>query len=404
MKIETVRTFVVDAYRANYVFVKIIADDGSYGVGEGTVEHREQAVAHAISEFEPQLLGRDPFATDAIVEQLSRDSYWRTGVVIRSAIAAIEAALLDLKGKALGVPVYELLGGKQRDSVPVYGNAWFAGARTADEFAEKARTIVGQGWRALKWDPFGQNYLRLERHERMRAIGIVEAVRDAVGPDVELMIEGHGRFDVTTAISVAKDLAPFRPYWFEEPIPPESIPALADVRSKSPVPIAAGERYYEIQRFQELIAAHAVDYLQPDVSHVGGLAEAKRIAAIAHAQYVPICPHNPLGPIANAMTLHVAAATANFAWLETMVSDVSWRSEIVREHVVIKDGHMMIPTAPGLGIDIDEDACAAHPAGRYALRHYNGNLTNIRPTVTRPFYVADMPNQLLDLGGSANRP
>ncbi|SFU16409.1 mandelate racemase/muconate lactonizing enzyme family protein [Mesorhizobium sp. YR577] len=386
MKIETVKTFVVDAYRANYVFVKIIADDGTYGVGEGTVEHREQAVAHAIGEFEPLLLGRDPFATDATVELLSRDSYWRTGVVIRSAIAAIEAALLDLKGKALGVPVYELLGGKQRDCVPVYGNAWFAGARTAEDFAEKARLIVAQGWRALKWDPFGQNYLRLERTERMRAIGIVEAVRAAVGLDVELMIEGHGRFDVSTAISVAKDLAPFRPYWFEEPIPPESIPALADVRSKSPVPIAAGERYYEIQRFQELIAAHAVDYLQPDVSHVGGLAEARRIAAIAHAQYLPICPHNPLGPIANAMTLHVAASTPNFAWLETMVSDVSWRSEIVREHVVIRDGHMVIPTTPGLGIDINEDACAEYPPKPYLLRHYNGSLTNIRPAASVPFY------------------
>ncbi|MEI5682098.1 MULTISPECIES: mandelate racemase/muconate lactonizing enzyme family protein [unclassified Mesorhizobium] len=386
MKIETVKTFVVDAYRANYVFVKIITDDGTYGVGEGTVEHREQAVAHAIGEFEPLLLGRDPFATDAIVELLSRDSYWRTGVVIRSAIAAIEAALLDLKGKSLGVPVYELLGGKQRDRVPVYGNAWFAGARTAEDFAEKARNIVAQGWRALKWDPFGQNYLRLERTERMRAIGIVEAVRDGVGPDVELMIEGHGRFDVSTAISVAKDLAPFRPYWFEEPIPPESIPALADVRSKSPVPIAAGERYYEIQRFQELIAAHAVDYVQPDVSHVGGLAEARRIAAIAHAQYLPICPHNPLGPIANAMTLHVAASTPNFAWLETMVSDVSWRSEIVREHVVIRDGHMVIPTAPGLGIDINEDACAEYPPKPYLLRHYNGSLTNIRPAASVPFY------------------
>lgn len=386
MKIESVRTFVVDAFRANYVFCKVVSDEGVYGVGEGTVEHREQAVAHAINEFAPLLIGQNPFATDSLVELMSRDSYWRTGVVIRSAIAAIEAALLDLKGKALGVPVYELLGGKQRGSVRVYGNAWFAGARTADEFAAKAKAAVQVGWKALKWDPFGQAYLRLERSDRNRSIGIVEAVRDAVGPDVELMIEAHGRFDVSTAISVAKDLAPFRPYWFEEPIPPESIPALADVRAKSPIPIAAGERYYEVQRFQELIAAHAVDYLQPDVSHVGGLSETKRIAAIAHAQYLPICPHNPLGPVANAMTLHVAAATSNFAWLETMATDIAWRSEIVREDVLIEDGHMVIPSAPGLGIDIDEEACAAYPPKSYLLRHYNGNLTNIRPVDSVPFY------------------
>ena len=387
MKIAGLKTFVVDAFRANYVFVKIVTDSGLHGVGEGTVEHRERAVAAAIEEFWPALEGQDPFATELLVEQMSRGSYWRTGVIIRSAIAAIEAALLDIKGKALGVPVYELIGGRHRDRVPVYGNAWFTGAKTAEEFAAKARTAVAEGWRALKWDPFGTAYLRLERGERNRALGIVAAVREAVGPDIELMIEGHGRFDVPTAISLAQEMAPFRPYWFEEPIPPESVAALADVRAKSPIPIATGERFYEVQRFSELIEARAADYLQPDVSHVGGLGEAKRIAAMAHARYLPICPHNPLGPIANAMTLHLAAATQNFAWLETMVTDVPWRSHVVRESVVIEGGAMLIPEGPGLGVDIDEEACAAHPPKTYSLRHYGGTLTNIRPLDAKPFYT-----------------
>ncbi len=387
MKITGLKTFVVDAFRANYVFVKVMTDEGVYGVGEGTVEHRERAVAAAIEEFLPTIEGQDPFATDLLVERMSRNSYWRTGVIIRSAIAAIEAALLDIKGKALGVPVYELLGGRQRDRVPVYGNAWFTGAKSAQEFAAKARAITAEGWRALKWDPFGTAYLRLERPERNRSLGIIDAVRDAVGPDVELMIEGHGRFDVPTAIGLAQEMTPFRPYWFEEPLPPESLAALADVRAKSPVAIATGERYYEVARFMELMDLNAADYLQPDVSHVGGLGEARRIAAAAHARYLPICPHNPLGPIANAMTLHLAASTPNFAWLETMVSDVPWRSHVVRESVVIEDGMMLIPDAPGLGVDIDEEACAAHPPKTYSLRHYGGTLTAIRPVDAKPFYT-----------------
>jgi galactonate dehydratase len=386
-RITSLRTFVVDAFRANYVFVRIDTAEGLHGVGEGTVEHRERAVAAAIEEFVPTIIGADAFQTDALVERMARDSYWRTGVVIRSAIAAIEAALLDIKGKALGVPVYELLGGRQRAGARVYANAWFTGAKTPVEFAEKAQIAVRAGWRALKWDPFGTAYLRLERNEANRAIEIVEAVRSAVGPDVELMIEGHGRFDVPAAIAVARELAPFRPYWFEEPVPPESIAAVAEVRARSPVPIATGERYYEPARFAELVSARAADYLQPDVSHVGGLSAARDIARLAHLHYLPIAPHNPLGPVANAMTLHLAAATPNFAWLETMVSDVPWRVEIVREHCEIADGHMLISDAPGLGVDLDLEACAAHPPGTYSLRHYGGTLTSIRPLDARPFYT-----------------
>ncbi len=386
-RIDRTETFVVDAFRANYVFVRISTADGLHGVGEGTVEHREKAVAAAIEEFAPTILGQDAFNTEALVERMIRDSYWRTGVVIRSAVAAIEAALLDIKGKALGVPVHQLLGGAFRDRTPVYANAWFTGSKTAGQFAEKARIAVADGWKALKWDPFGTAYLRLERADMNRALGIIGAVREAVGPDIELMIEGHGRFDVPTAVSIAQEMAPFRPYWFEEPLPPESIAALADVRARTRIPVATGERYYEVQRFIELINAGAVDYLQPDVTHVGGLGEAKKIAAFAHAHYLPICPHNPLGPVANAMTLHLAAATPNFAWLETMVSDVPWRSEIVREDCIIEAGEMLVPQGPGLGVDIDVEACAKRPPGTYSLRHYGGALTAIRPLDARPFYT-----------------
>ncbi len=386
MKITGLKTFVVDGFRANYVFVKVTTDAGHHGVGEATLEGSELTVAQMMEEFARHLLGKSPFDVEHHVELLSRDWYWRTGAVHRSAIAGIEAALLDIKGKALGVPVYELLGGRHRDRVPCYANGWFSGAREPADFARKAEAALKLGFRALKWDPFGSAYLRMTRAERKRAVAIVRAVRDAVGPDVDLLIEGHGRLNVPTAIQAAHDLAEFDPYWFEEPTPPESIDAIADVRAHSPIRIATGERYYEPERFRELMDRNAVDFLQPDVCHVGGLIETKKIAALAHMRFLPVAPHNPMGPVGNAMTLHLAASIPNFEMLETMATDVPWRGEVAREDLVLVDGHMLIPDRPGLGIDIDEEACAKRPHRPYALRHYIGTLTEIRPAEAVPFY------------------
>ena len=389
MKITNLKTFVVDAFRANYVFVKLETDEGIHGIGEGTLEMKEPTVAAAIDQLGAYLIGKNPFQVEHHVEIMNRDSYWRTGPVLRSAIAAVEVAMLDIKGKSLGVPVYELLGGKHRDSIRCYANGWFTGARTAEEFASKAVEAVALGFKGLKWDPFGSHYMTMSLAERHHCIEIVAAVRAAVGPSIDLMIEGHGRFDVPTAIAVAQNLAEFEPTWFEEPVPPESLDALVEVRSKSPVAIATGERFFETARFADALTKGGADYLQPDISHVGGLTEAKRIATLAHVRNVPICPHNPLGPVANAMTLHLAAAVSNFSWLETMMSDVPWRGEVVKENVNFKDGFMAISDAPGLGIDIDEEACAEHPYKPYDLRHYKGTLTDIRPENAKPFFQND---------------
>ena len=239
---------------------------------------------------------------------MHRNSYWRTGAVFRSALGAVEGALLDIKGKALGVPVYELLGGKHRDRLRCYANHWFFGARTPDDYAEKARRAVEMGFGALKWDPFDTAWLEMDRPARRRTIEIVEAVRAAVGPDVELMLDVHGRLNVPTAIAMARELARFDLAWIEEPVPPEAIDALAEVRAASPVPIAAGERLLRAaSAFCELIQKRAADILQPDVVHVGGPSALKAVAAMAHARMLPIAPHNPTGPVTNAMTLHTAA-------------------------------------------------------------------------------------------------
>jgi galactonate dehydratase len=370
----------VDAFRANFVFVKVETDAGIHGVGEGTVEFNEQAVAAAIGQMTPYLVDRDPFQVLGLTALIHRQSYFRTGVILRSALSAVEAALLDIKGKALGVPVYELLGGAVRDRIACYANAWFTGARTAGDFAEKAKPVVDAGFPALKWDPFGSIYMQIDGKGLRSASQCIAAVRRAVGDDVDLLIEGHGRFNLPSAIQAARMMEEFEPMWFEEPLPPESVEALAEVRSASGVPIATGERYYEPSRFFDLLAAGAADYLQPDSCHVGGLEATKSIVTMAEARFVPVAPHNPMGPVANAMNLHLAAALENVVILETMMFDVPWRSEICRENVRFDGGFMMVDDSPGLGVEIDEEACARHPYKRQTLRHYDGRLTDIRPT------------------------
>jgi galactonate dehydratase len=385
MKITGYKTFLVDAHRANFIFVKLLTDTGYEGLGEATAEWNEKAIVAALEELGEFLIGKDPFQTDHLIQTMHRNSYWRTGVILRSALSGMEAALLDIKGKALGVPVYELLGGKHRDVVACYGNGWFSGARTAEEYARKASEAVAMGFKALKWDPFGAAWLEMDRAARHRTIEIVEAVRAAVGTGIDLMIEVHGRLNVPTAIAMARALAKYDPRWFEEPVPPESIDALADVRANSPIPIATGERYFEPERFMELIQKRAVDILQPDVGHVGGILEAQKIAAMGHARFLPVAPHNPTGPVMNAMTMQLAATIPNFCILETIAVDVPWRKEIVRESLTFTNSEIRIPDVPGLGLELDEAACARHPYVRHPIQQFTEGAAFSRPDGSVPF-------------------
>lgn len=386
MKITDLKTFVVYAFRCNWVFVKLYTDAGISGVGEGTVEGREPPVATAIEELGRYLIGKNPFAIEQHCEIMNRDSYWRSGVILRSALSAVEAAMFDIKGKALGVPVYELLGGRYRDRVKAYANGWFAGASKPDQFARKAEAAAKAGFRALKFDPFGSAYMQLEPGERRRTAEVVRSIRDAVGDDVDLLIEVHGRLDVPTAIRMAHKLAEFEPFWYEEPVPPESVQALAEVRSRIPIPVASGERVFDRFRFEEMMRAGAADVFQPDVCHVGGLLELKRICDLARTGYKPVSAHNPNGPVANAMTLQVAASTPNFTLLETMMTDVPWRGEVVHEDLQLIDGYMTLPDKPGLGVELDEEAAMRYPYRPCPFRHYTGALTDIRPPEAVPFF------------------
>ncbi len=379
MKITAITTHICHAYRCNWVFVLVHTDAGISGVGEATLEYRELTVAQACQELERILVGRDPHDVEAFWHDAYRDTYFRGGEVLMSALSAIDMALWDIKGKDLGVPSWKLLGGRCRDRVPMYANGWFSPAKTPEEFASKAREAVERGFKALKWDPFGSAYLDLSSAQLDEAMACVGAVAEAVRGRAEILIEGHGRFNVPTAVRIANELAVFRPLWFEEPLPPENLPGLAEVKRRSPVPIAAGERLYNRWQFRDLFALQAADYIQPDVSHAGGLSEVRKIAAMAECHHLPVCPHNPSGPVANAATLQLAACLPNFLYLETMSADVAWRCDITDEDLRVEDGCMLINQRPGLGIELRVDEIAIHPYQPRDLRHYRGNLTDIRP-------------------------
>lgn len=380
MKITDIKTYIVDAFRSNWVFLKIETDEGISGYSEATLEFREKTVLTAIEEWKQYLIGKDPNKIEELHMHLERDSVWRFGPVLSTAISGIDIALWDIKGKTLGVPVYELLGGPVGDKIEIYANAWFAGAKTIEDFASKAAETVSKGIKALKWDPFGTAYLELSTAELNAAIDNVAAVRDAVGKDIDLMIEAHGRFNLPTAIRIARALEPFNIYWLEEPLYPGRLDSLKNVRDQSPVHIAAGERTYSRHECAQLIQSGCVDYIQPDISHVGGITEMKKIASFADANYIHIAPHNPMGPGTNAATIQVMATCINVRYLETMLTDVPWRKELVQEDCRFENGALIFPKTPGIGITFNDEIFDKYPPKIHVFHHYNGKLTDIRPT------------------------
>jgi galactonate dehydratase len=379
MKIKEIKTWIIDCYRTNWIIIKILTDEGLYGIGEATLEYREKSVLTAVDEIAEDIKGNNPFEIEKNHNIIRRDSYYRSGPVLSTALGAIDMALWDLKAKALNVPVYELLGGKIRDKLLLYANGWFSGSSEPEEFAEKAAATVAQGFRALKWDPFGSMYLEVTSKDLMQIAKNVNAVREAVGDNIDLIIEGHGRFNMTAAKKIASVIKDCRPTWFEEPLIPGNAKALSELRRSCDIPLAAGERAYSIFDVQELLNNNSIDVIQSDVSHVGGITELKRIGALAMANSISVSPHNPNGPVSNMATMHYAATCENFNFLETMNTDVPWRKDIFNENVVFEDGFFIIPDEPGLCIDIKEKEMDKYPYSKKSIRHYQGTLTSIRP-------------------------
>lgn len=362
MKITALKTHKVFANWRNWVFLRIETDEGIHGVGEGTLEGREATVETAIGEMARKLIGRDPVQIEDIWQSIYyRDTFWVGGPILLTALSCIEMALWDIVGKKLKTPVYNLLGGKCHDPLRLYANGWYFGAETPEDFARKAVNVVDSGYTAMKWDPFGTADRTLTNAEFDNAVACVREVRGAVGDGVDLLIEVHGRLNVYTAIKMARALEPYDIFFFEEPVPPENLDALATVRQSTNVPIATGERCYTTHGYRELFEKRAAHIVQPDVMHAGGILETKKIAAMANTHYIPVAPHNPNGPIAMAATMQLAACIPNFLILEHLVDDVAWRNAVITNPPEIKDGHVALSDAPGLGVDLVEEECLRHP-------------------------------------------
>ncbi|MDW8120380.1 MAG: galactonate dehydratase [Chloroflexota bacterium] len=373
MKITDLRVFPMQGGHANWTFVKIYTDSGLTGVGEATLERFDAAVIRTLESFRDFLIGQDPFQIEYIWTTIYKKTFWHGGVIVLTALSGVEQALWDIKGKALGVPVYELLGGKVRDTVRAYANAWafhrgvYFGPDTPDTIARRAQEMVAKGFTALKWDPFGNAGQVIGKEDEEVAIASVRAVREAVGPKVDLLIECHGRFNVWSAIRMAHKLEAFDPFFYEEPIPPDNVDALAAVAAAIRIPVATGERLFTRWEFRTLLEKHAARIIQPDVCHAGGILETKKIAAMAEAYYVAVQPHNPNGPISTLASLHLDATIPNCIFQEFFYPYLDLYNEILTVPITYEKGSLRIPNGPGLGADIREEVIRKYPPVSHPL-------------------------------------
>lgn len=369
VKIVSITTRVVNAEMRNWVFVRVETDQpGLYGWGEATLEWKTRAVAGAVEDLAPLLIGKDPRNIEQLVRIMKKQSFWRLGVIGMSAVSGIEIALWDILGKSLDVPVWRLLGGKVRDKVAVYTHLGLGDMRAvyesmdAEPLVQRAREVVDKGYKAFKAVFIPYTHFHAPLAEIDKVARLMEALRDAVGPSVEIMIDFHGRTaSVGAALAYIEALEPGRPMFVEEVLPPGDTAGLIAIAAKTTVPLATGERLVDRIEFNELFQSRAIDIAQPDICHCGGLLEAKKIAAMADACSIGVAPHNPLGPIAGVAALHFAVSTPNHVIQEEMVGAVPWYFDVVQGPIRMVDGFWQVPEAPGLGIEVNEKACAAHP-------------------------------------------
>ena len=361
MKIRDIRCLVADGGGRNILFVVTETDEGLTGWGEAYCVGPDLAVVATVDYLKAWLVGQDPRDIERLWAVMYQGLRFPPGSVGLAAISGIEHTLWDISAKALGLPVYRLLGGRVRDRVRVYQSPH---GDTPQELAENALALIARyGYNALKMSPYPPEPDRRPWNEVLReGPRFLEAVRTAVGDDVDIGLDAHAKiFEPARALELAHAMAPYRPFFLEEPIRPENIAAMAHLRKKLPVPLATGECLYTKFEFNDLLRAQAVDIIQPDVAVCGGLMEMRKIAALAEAHDVTVAPHNPMGPLNTAVNVHFAAATTNFLLLEFVPHDTGRRREFVVEPWAPKDGYLAIPDSPGWGMEVDEAAVVRHP-------------------------------------------
>lgn len=385
MKIKAVKVWLVEGVKYNWTMMKVTTDTGHTGVGEATSWPGSPIIEAAARHVGERVIGLDPMRTDFIWQKLYRDLNW-IGPYGASlcGISGLDMALLDLKGKVLGVPCYQLLGGQFRDRIRLYANYWFTGGgHTAEDYAQQAIRVKQLGFTGLKFDPFAHtNYLygedlhtelTLTPEEQDRAFEVTRAVREAVGKDFDMMIETHAMLNGEIAVKMAGRLSSLGVTWYEEPAGPESSSTLRALRERLPpsVPICVGERHYTRHGFRDVLEKHICDVIMPDITRCGGPSEMKRIATMADAYNVLVAPHNPNGPLSTLASAHVCATIPNFFRCEFMLNDVPWRDKCITHPLDIRDGYLYLSDRPGLGVDLVESELEKHPGIRGLSEKHN---------------------------------
>jgi len=361
MKIADIRTVVVGNPWKNWIYVIVESDDGLIGIGEATGGLETQPRVAAVEEVKHLAIGMDPRNIHEIFHKIHIATYLN----ISAAMTGIEMACWDILGKSLGVPVYTLLGGKVRDRVRVYANGWYSGDRTPEGFAEKAKEVVGKGYTALKFDPFGDAHMQLSRKETKEAKALVRAVREAVGDEVDILIEAHDRFDTFAAIEIGNWLKDYEVTWFETPVMSNDVQALVEVARRVPVRVIAGERMQSTTEFADFLSHKATDVINPEPLKVGGIWKSLQIAGIAAANHAEIALHNAESPFKTMVALHIDAVTPN-VFIQECFDDFMepWVSDVLSGFHRVKDGYLEMPTAPGIGVELNEEEAKNHPYGK----------------------------------------
>ena len=363
MKITAVEPVVLGTSWRNLIFLKVKTDEGLVGIGECTLQNREEGVlGYLQGAVRRHVVGSDPFNIEDLWLRMYRNDFWRGGVIATTVMSGVEIACWDIIGKALGQPVWRILGGRCHEKIKAYANAWYTVERQPEEFARRVKVVLEKGYKALKVDPFGPGALELPHAEKVRSVELVAAIREAVGPEVEIFVEMHGRFSAATAIELARMLEPYRPGWIEEPCPPEDIPSLKKVAEHVTIPVATGERYFTRYGFREVLESGAPDIIQADVTHAGGILEMKKIAAMADVRSMLMAPHNSNGPVCTAASVHFDFCTTNVK-VQECFDDFSeaWVVEAVPGTPRPRDGFFYPPEKPGLGVELNEDLIKEHP-------------------------------------------
>ena len=363
MKITRATTYIVGNPWKNWLFVRLDTDqDGLYGIGEGTNNGFAKTTEAAIHELSHRYEGLDPFQIETIVQRMARDMYTEGGQIHMSAVAAVEVACWDIIGKVTGRPIYDLIGGRYHESLPTYANGWYAGPRTPESFAELALKVTAKGYKAMKFDPFGPAWRTMSMEDRHLSIAIVRAVREAVGPEIQLMIEGHCRFSVAEAVWIGERIEEYEPTWFEEPTAHQKIDATVEVARKIAVPVATGESYTSVHQHAELLAHNAVHIIQPEPGNMGGIWRTRQVCAMADAHYAVVAPHNAQGPISTATCIQISASCPNLLTQELFDEfNVEWERDLVDHHAEVVDGRLQVPNRPGLGVDLNWQELEKHP-------------------------------------------